>query len=207
MNEDNIPFKDPALAAEFAHHAVRRSYTDGTVLMRPGDPITHIPIVITGTIRILAQGPDGGERYLYHIFPGESCAMSLTCCRTTRTSNVKAVIEEDARLWMVPVTMVDAWMRFPEWSAFVNDTQATRFSELLEAFEMVAFNRLDEQLWDYLLKRVQATGTARLKLTHQAIASELGSPREVITRLLHQLQQRGRVTLGRNEVEVHILAA
>lgn len=197
-------FTDPKLQREFDQVVVRKSLPVGTELMRAGDTITHIPIVVNGSLRILAQDAEGHERFLYHIMPGESCAMSLTCSGTKRISSVMAVVEEDAELLMVPARYMEKWMVYPEWRRFVNDTQAQRFSELLEAIEVVAFSKLDEQLWNYLVKRVQATGNHVLKVTHQDIANELGSPREVITRLLSQLQRRGRVTVARGAIEVHM---
>ena len=197
-------FTDPKLQREFDNVVVRKSLPAGTELMRTGDTITHIPIVEKGSLRILAQDAEGHERFLYHIMPGESCAMSLTCSGTKRISSVMAVVEEDADLLMVPARYMEEWMIHPEWRRFVNDTQAQRFGELLETIEVVAFSKLDEQLWNYLVKRVQATGNHVLKVTHQDIANELNSPREVITRLLSQLQRRGRVTVARGAIEVHM---
>lgn len=197
-------FEDKALQQSYDEVAVHREFPEGTVLMSPGDVITHVPIVVKGSLRILAQDADGHERFLYHILPGESCAVSLTCCTSRRRSSVLAVVEEDAELLMVPADRMDAWMVYPEWRRFVSDTQAQRFGELLETIEVVAFRRLDEQLWDYLTKRAQATGNTLIRVTHRDIAEELNSPREVITRLLNQLQERGRVTLARGAVEVHL---
>ena len=197
-------FTDLKLQREFDSVVVRKSLPAGTELMRTGDTITHIPIVERGSLRILAQDAEGHERFLYHIMPGESCAMSLTCSGTKRISSVMAVVEEDADLLMVPARYMEEWMIYPEWRRFVNDTQAQRFGELLETIEVVAFSKLDEQLWNYLVKRVQATGNHVLKVTHQDIANELNSPREVITRLLSQLQRRGRVTVARGAIEVHM---
>lgn len=197
-------FSDPKLQREFESVVVHRHLPAMTVLMRAGDTITHIPIVRKGSLRILAQDGEGHERFLYHIMPGESCAMSLTCSGTKRISSVMAVVEEDAELLMVPVRYMEEWMVYPEWRRFVNDTQAQRFAELLETIEVVAFQKLDEQLWNYLVKRVQATGSHVLKVTHQDIADELSSPREVITRLLSQLQRQGRVTVSRGSIEVHL---
>ncbi len=197
-------FTDPKLQREFDAVVVRKSLPAGAELMRAGDTITHIPIVEKGSLRILAQDGEGHERFLYHIMPGESCAMSLTCSGSKRTSSVMAVVEEDADLLMVPARYMEDWMVYPEWRRFVNDTQAQRFTELLETIEVIAFSKLDEQLWNYLVKRVQATGTHVLKVTHQDIADELSSPREVITRLLSQLQRQGRVTVSRGALEVHM---
>ena len=196
-------FVDPQLKRDLERVAVLRALPADAELMRPGDTITHIPIVVKGSLRILLQNSEGAERYLYHIFPGESCAMSLSCCRAQRISEVKAVAEEDSELLMIPIAYVDEWMRFPEWTKFISDMQSQRFGELLEALELTAFSKLDEQLWSYLVKRVQATGRNVLEVTHQQVADELGSPREVITRLLHQLQQRGRIALSRHSIRVN----
>ncbi|MDX9751382.1 MAG: Crp/Fnr family transcriptional regulator [Flavobacteriales bacterium] len=197
-------FTDSALRNAFDQVVQRRQVPAGTELMAVGDTITHIPIVRQGSLRILAQDGEGRERYLYHIMPGESCATSLTCCVSKRVSSVRAVVEEDADLLLVPVRYVDEWMAHPEWRRYVNEVQAQRFDELLEAFEVVAFRKLDDQLWNYLVKRAQATGDTTLRLTHQQIADELGSPREVITRLLQQLRAKGMVELGRGVVAVRM---
>ncbi|MFN3875944.1 MAG: Crp/Fnr family transcriptional regulator [Flavobacteriales bacterium] len=184
-------FKTPELAQAVEREALRRKLSAGEVLMTVGEPITHIPIVVSGSLRILAQNAKGQERFLYHIMPGETCAMSLSCCTGNQPSPVVAVVEEDAELLMIPARFMEEWMAYPEWRRFVSDTQNQRFNELLEAIEVVAFSRLDEQLWTYLVKRVQATGDHTLKVTHQEVAQELNSPREVITRLLHQLAHKG----------------
>jgi CRP/FNR family transcriptional regulator len=173
-----------------------------TVIMQPGDLLEFVPIVITGSIRVLLQNENGDEHYLYHIFPGETCAMSLSCCQANKRSEIKAVAEEDTEIWFIPVRFVDEWTRFPEWKKYLSDIQAQRFSELLEAIELMAFSHLDEQLWNYLVKRVQATGSKTLHVTHQEIANELHSPREVITRLLHQLQKQSKLTLSRGAIEI-----
>ncbi|HMN05044.1 MAG TPA: Crp/Fnr family transcriptional regulator [Flavobacteriales bacterium] len=199
-------FIDKDLQQAFDSVVIRRHYPAGTVIMEPGDIISYIPIVEKGSLRILAQDGEGKERFLYHIMPGETCSMSLTCCEARKTSGILAVVEEDADLLMVPARYADEWMVHPEWRRYVGAAQAQRFGELLETIETLAFRRMDDQLWDYLVKRAQATGDALLKVTHQDIAQELGSPREVVTRLLQQLQRKGMVTLSRGAVQVHLHA-
>ena len=200
-------FDEPALKLAFTSVATRRSFRAGTVIMNVGDVITHIPIVEKGSLRILAQDDDGKERFLYHIMPGETCSLSLTCCEARKTSAIMAVVEEDAELMMIPARYADEWMVHPEWRRYAGAAQAQRFNELLDTIEKLAFSNMDAQLWDYLVKRVQATGEPTLKATHQDIAQELGSPREVVTRLLQALQRRGLVTLSRGVIEVHLAAA
>lgn len=197
-------FTDKDLQHSFEAVVAKRSFPAGEVIMQVGDPIAYIPIVSKGSLRILAQDGQGNERFLYHILPGETCAMSLTCCEANRTSSIVAVVEEGAELLMVPARYADEWMVYPEWRRFVGASQAQRFDELLDTVEKLAFLKMDEQLWDYLVKRAQATGENTLKVTHQDIAQELGSPREVVTRLLQQLQRRGLVTLARGSIQVHL---
>jgi CRP/FNR family transcriptional regulator len=203
MMKSPIQFIDKSLNSEIEAVGIHKSFAHENVIMKPGDVVEYLPIVAKGSLRIVIQNAAGEEYYLYHIFPGETCAMSLTCCQAMKRSEVKAVAEEDTELLMIPVRYVDEWYQFPEWKKFVNDTQAQRFSELLETVELMAFSNLDEQLWNYLIHRVQATGNKVLSITHQDIAQELNSPREVITRLLHQLQKRGKVELSRGMITVH----
>jgi CRP/FNR family transcriptional regulator len=150
----------------------------------------------------MLQDKNGAEYFLYHIYPGETCAISLSCCISRRVSEVKAVAEDDMEILFIPVESTEEWMRFPEWKKFVSDTQALRFSELLETIGLIAFSKMDEQLWNYLMRKVQATGNRVLFITHQEIAAELNSPREVVTRLLHKLQEQKKVVLSRNKIEV-----
>ncbi|MFZ1685945.1 MAG: Crp/Fnr family transcriptional regulator [Flavobacteriales bacterium] len=199
-------FTTPELQAAVEREGVKRLVPAGTVVMRTGDRITHIPMVVSGSLRILASNEEGRERFLYHIMPGETCAMSLACCAAERNSSIVAVAEEDSELLLLPKRCVEEWMAWPEWRKFVGNTQTQRFNELLETIEVVAFAHLDEQVWNYLVKRVQATGDRTLKVTHQEIAQELNSPREVITRLLHQLAQHGRIELARGVITVRSTA-
>lgn len=199
-------FNDKDFLQQLNTIAFKRHLHADAVLMQPGDVIQFVPIVLTGSIRVILQNQDGDEYFLYHIYPGETCAMTLTCCQSNKRSEIKAIAEEEVDLLMVPVSKMDEWSRYPEWKKFVSDINAQRFTELLETISLIAFTKLDEQVWNYLVKRVQATGNTTLHITHQQIANELNSPREVITRLLHQLQKQNRVTLSRNVVEVQPLS-
>ena len=128
-------FTTPELQAAFEREGVKRLVPAGTVVMHAGDRITHIPLGVSGSLRILACDEEGRERFLYHIMPGESCAMTLACCAAERTRAIVAVAEEDTEMRLLPVRAVEEWMNWPEWRKFVGGTQAQRFNELLEAIE------------------------------------------------------------------------
>jgi len=198
----NIIFKDPQLVAEFNKNARLKHFAADEVLMYPGDKIVFVPIVVKGSIRVIRANDDAREVFLYHIFPGQTCAMSLNCCRANQKSIIKAVAEDETEVYMIPATLVDEWFRFREWKEFVNNIYAIRFSELIQVIDLIAFSNMDAQLLHYLQKRSEALHTTALHITHQQIADELHTHREAISRLLRQMEQKNLVKLGRNVIEL-----
>ena len=195
-------FTDDSLRQQIQLHGIKKNFHRDAVIMNPGDAIEFMPIVCSGAIRVMIQNSEGHERYLYHIHPGESCAMSLTCCQSMRKSEIHAITEEETEILFVPVQFLEEWTSYRQWKKFLSETQAQRFSELLETIELLAFSKLDEQIWSYLMRRAQAHGSNILKITHQEIALEINTPREVVTRLLHQLRQQGKVEIKRGELHI-----
>ena len=195
-------FNDAKLLAEIDANSRRKSVHKEDVLISTGDEIVFVPLVMKGCLRIMRQDHDGREVFLYHIYPGQTCAMSLTCCQTGKSSMVKAVAEDDTDVLLIPVRYMEEWFKYPEWKAFVNNTFNNRFSDLLQVIDLIAFNNMDKQLLHYLQQRAKANQTQALVITHQQIADELHTHREAISRLLRTLEQKGMVKLGRNTIEV-----
>ena len=195
-------FNDAKLVAEIDANSRRKSVHKEDVLISTGDEIVFVPLVMKGCLRIMRQDHDGREVFLYHIYPGQTCAMSLTCCQTGKSSMVKAVAEDDTDVLLIPVRYMEEWFKYPEWKAFVNNTFNNRFSDLLQVIDLIAFNNMDKQLLHYLQQRAKANQTQALVITHQQIADELHTHREAISRLLRTLEQKGIVKLGRNTIEL-----
>ena len=195
-------FNDAKLVAEIDANSRKKSVHKEDVLISTGDEIVFVPLVMKGCLRIMRQDHDGREVFLYHIYPGQTCAMSLTCCQTGKSSMVKAVAEDDTDVLLIPVRYMDEWFKYPEWKAFVNNTFNNRFSDLLQVIDLIAFNNMDKQLLHYLQQRAKANQTQALVITHQQIADELHTHREAISRLLRTLEQKGMVKLGRNTIEL-----
>lgn len=170
--------------------------------MQAGDDVVFVPIVIKGILRIIRQDGEGREVFLYHLYPGQSCAMAINCCQAHRKSMVKAVAEEETEVLLIPVKLVDKWFRFPEWKNFINSTYGARFAELMDVIDLIAFSNMDKQLLHYLQERSKAAGSPALFITHQQIADELHTHREAISRLLRSMEQKGIVKLGRNSIEI-----
>ncbi len=195
-------FKDTSLQQAFEKNARLKNFSAEEVLMYAGDKIVFVPIVIKGSIRVLRVNAGGQEVFLYHIMPGQTCAMSLNCCQTNKLSMIKAVAEDDTEVYMIPVGLIDEWFKYNEWKEFINNTYAIRFNELLNVIDLIAFSNMDAQLLHYLQKRAQALNTRALHITHQQIADELHTHREAISRLLRTLEQKNMVKLGRNVIEL-----
>lgn len=202
MIKENILFSDAALNAEIEKHGRLRSLKKDEVLVKPGDGILFVPIVLKGSLRIIRQDEEGQEVFLYHLYPGQTCAMSLTCCQSGKTSMIKAIVEEDAEILQVPVNLMEEWYKFPEWKAYISNNYTNRFAELMQVIDLIAFSNMDKQLLHYLQERCKALNTKVLDITHQQIADELHAHREAISRLLRTMEQKKLVKLGRNSIEL-----
>lgn len=202
MSKNHSIFSDPDLKSEIEKSAKHRVIEKGAVLIKPGDDIIFIPIVTKGSIRIIRQDTDGQEVFLYHLYPGQTCAMSLTCCQSGKKSMIKAIAEIDSEILQIPVRLTEDWFKYPEWKAYISNNYNNRFAELLQVIDLIAFNHMDKQLLHYLEERSKALNTRILEITHQEIADELHAHREAISRLLRLMEQKKLVRLGRNNIEV-----
>lgn len=195
-------FTDPQLVEELDKFGRLKTFEKDEYLIEPGDDVVFIPIVLKGCIRILRQDEEGREVFLYHLYPGQTCAMSLTCCQAGKKSMIKAVAEDDTEVLQIPVKQTEDWFKYPEWKAYVSNNYNNRFAELMQVVDLIAFNNMDKQLLHYLQERSKALHTKTLDITHQQIADELHTHREAISRLLRTMEQKGMVRLGRNSIEI-----
>jgi CRP/FNR family transcriptional regulator len=202
MIKHNSIFSDPELNSEIEKNAKRKAIQKGSVLINPGEEIIFIPIVLKGSIRVIRQDLDGQEVFLYHLYPGQTCAMSLTCCQSGKRSMIKAVAEDDAEILQIPIALTEDWFKYPEWKAYISNNYNNRFAELMQVIDLIAFSNMDKQLLHYLEERSKALNTRVLEITHQEIADELHAHREAISRLLRTMEQKKMVRLGRNNIEV-----
>ena len=199
---DKTIFTDPTLLNEIKRYARVKTVTSETIIMSPGDEVLFVPIVQKGVLRIVRQNEEGKEIFLYHLYPGQTCAMAINCCQSHKKSMIKAIAEEDTELLQIPVSLVEDWFKYPEWKAFVNNTYSLRFAELINVIDLIAFSNMDKQVLHYLQERAHAANTRALYITHQQIADELHTHREAISRLLRTMEQKNILKLGRNTIEL-----
>ncbi len=175
----------------------------GQTVIATGSRAEFIPLVITGSLRVMRQDDQGNEMFLYYLEGGETCAMSITCCLENKLSEFLAVAEEDSLLWLIPVQAMDSWVsKYPSFRRFVFTSYQTRFDELLSAIDSVAFMKMDERLYKFLLDTKQASGSYQIHKTHQEIARELNTSRVVVSRLLKKLEQEGKIEQSRNQIDI-----
>ena len=202
MIANNTIFTDRGLLEEIEKYARVKLVQKDRVLMKPGDDVVFVPIVLNGVLRIVRQNEDGKEVFLYHLYPGETCAMAINCCQGQKKSSIKAIAEENTEILQIPVNVIDDWFKYPQWKIFINSTYSKRFAELIEVIDLIAFSNMDKQVLHYLKERAHAAGTSALYITHQIIADELHTHREAISRLLRAMEQKKMLKLGRNTIEL-----
>ena len=198
-----FPQFEPELIEILDKNAIERNFHAGEVIVRTGQYIKSTVLVLNGRIKIYRQNDEGSEFLIYYLGPGEACAVSLICALQSQTSEITAKAVEDTEVLMLPVQLMDELMsKFKSWSHFVIQTYRNRFDEMLTVIDNIAFKNMDERLEFYLKRRNTDSGKLILNLTHQEIADDLNSSREVISRLLKKMEQLGKIKLNRNSIEI-----
>ena len=195
-------FTDVNLLAEIKKFVRTKHLKQDEVLIAPGEKVFFVPIVQKGVLRIVRQGKDGAEIFLYHLYPGQTCAMAINCCQSNKESMIKAIAEDDTDVLQIPVNVLDDWFKYPECKAFVTNTYGSRFGELMDVIDLIAFHNMDKQVLHYLQERARAANSKLIQITHQQIADELHTHREAVSRLLRTMEQKKMLRLGRNSIEL-----
>ena len=179
------------------------SVSKGDLIMDIGDPIPGMPLLISGAIKILRVDDAGDEMLLYFLEQGDSCAMTLGSFFGQTKSDIRAVAEQDSRFVIMPLDKVIEWTGVhTDFRQFVFESFNTRLKELVEAMDSLAFLDLHGRTAKYLDDRVKVNGTTTLATTHAEIAADLHTSRVVVSRILKQLENEGKISLHRNRIEV-----
>ena len=199
-------FKDvfePELLQEIENTGAFGSVKEGEVILDFGQTVRMIPIVLSGILKISRLDEKGNELLLYYIHPMESCAMTFTCCMQHLPSEIKATAEEDVQFIGIPISIMDEWMmKYASWKSFIMKTIRSRFMELLKSIDKIAFQKLDQRLIYYLKEKSNLFDSTLLNISHEQIANDLASSREVISRLLKKLENDKKVILYRNQIKI-----
>jgi CRP/FNR family transcriptional regulator len=174
----------------------------GDVIVREGQFVKVVPIVISGAIRVF-QSKAEREILLYYVEPKQTCMMSLSACFFNNKSPSQAVAIEPTQVLTVPSRFITQWQKeFNSWNDFVIRTFRNRYDELLNTFESVTFDHIDKRVLEYLKSRVSKQSHREIEISHQQLANELGTTRVVISRILKQLELDGMLELSRGSVKI-----
>jgi CRP/FNR family transcriptional regulator len=186
----------PSLAA--LHPAVGpMSVPAGTVLFSANTPCQGFPLVLDGEVKVSRSSGDGRSLELYRVVPGELCLVSSACLFRTQPLSAHGVTTKASTLLLIPPDIFARWLETPAFRNEVLGLFAERMADLTSLIDAVAFHKLDRRLAAALLGHGQL-----LAITHQALADELGTVREIVTRLLRRFEREGWVTLGREQIQI-----
>ncbi|MEO6670321.1 MAG: Crp/Fnr family transcriptional regulator [Ferruginibacter sp.] len=204
--DNNIIFNsifEPALIQEMHEAAEILNFQEGDIIMDYGKYIRMMPLILKGTVKVLRMDENGKEILLYYLSSNESCSMAYSCCMEARKSEVKAIAEDEVELMAIPHIKLDEWLcKYPGWKNYIMRSFNERFLELLKSIESIAFHKLDERLIGYLAEKKRLSGSNVIKASHYLIADELATSRVVVSRLLKQLENDGKILLYRNEIKL-----
>jgi len=190
----------PAVRADFIKESQPFTLPAGRQMLLPGEELAGVGFVSKGVVRVYLVGADGREVTLYHIRPGESCALATSCVLGAASFPACAIVEEDCAGRMVPLEVFRRWVQHqPFWHEHAFRLLSQRMADVLCRFEHAMFARLDERLAGLLLQ-VRTPDTNAVDRTQQAIANELGSAPEVVSRVFRRWSQRGIVRVRRGSV-------
>src|SRR5690606_18534746 len=161
-----------------------RSFLENEIIIDLDQTISHMPLLLHGAIRIMRDDENDGELLLYYLEKGDTCAMTMTCCLGTKTSNIRATAETAGQMVLIPVQRMDDWLaKYPTWRAFVFNSFQDRLDEMMRSIDNLAFKDSKGRLKNYLIEVASVNKARVVNKTHAEIAYQLNTSRVVISRL------------------------
>jgi CRP/FNR family transcriptional regulator len=207
MNEHQLSkyfpaFTEKGLREELLNKCQFHHFEAKTVLMKQGQYVKVLPLVLNGTVKVIKEDNDR-EILMYYIRQGESCIMSISACINNEKSQIKAITESPTDILLIPYELVNSWLlKYPTWNTFVIASYKERFENMLDAFNAVAFQKMDTRLIHYLQEKASITGSSKLKITHEQISTDLATARVVVSRLLKDLENQGKIKQSRGLISI-----
>ncbi|MFM7020153.1 MAG: Crp/Fnr family transcriptional regulator [Aquirufa sp.] len=199
---------EPELQKKIQQVGVIRKFQADDFLMKTGQSIRSAVFVTKGIIKVFREDDEGNEVFMYNLHPGEACAISMTCAARNLNSQIMAKALVDTEVMTIPVELMDEWAsKYKTWYQFVLETYRSRFEELLDTLDHIAFRNLDERLLWYLKQHQKSLKSNTIKVSFTDIATELNSSREVISRLMKKLSEKGHIKINKNQIEIIDLKA
>ncbi|KXH85864.1 Crp/Fnr family transcriptional regulator [Chryseobacterium kwangjuense] len=201
---DKFGFLGENFLNEIQSNAIITDIKAKTEIVREGQKNKYVPFLIKGSIKVFTLN-DGRELIYYYIKPNDSCLMTFASIFTDYTSRVYAVAEEESEVVLIPVSVIQEWLiRFPEINRIFYSEYDRRFSDVMNMVNDAVFHRLDKRVLSYIRQQIAVTGNNPVKITHREIASNLGTSREVISRVLKKVENEGEIVQTREGIKMPV---
>lgn len=197
-----LSFLKPALVDLIIKESSFQSIPKGTEILKEQQYVKVLPIVIEGLVKVYSRFEEK-ELLLYYIEPQQSCVMTFYAALKNTPSRVFANTEEDSKIILIPVKYLPKWLKeYPDFNELFYNQFNLRYSELLDTVGQLLLERMDKRLYDHLKKKLELTNSSSIIMSHSQLANELGTAREVITRVLKKLEIDGKVTQKAGEIRI-----
>ncbi|BFG70965.1 Crp/Fnr family transcriptional regulator [Sediminibacterium sp. KACHI17] len=200
---EHFPFFEKDLQEQIAEAGDVREFDAGEILMKTGQNIRSTMLVISGLIKIFREDEDGNEFFMYYLQPGQACALSMVCAIKQETSQIMAKTSAKTEVITIPLSFMDQWMAgYKTWYHFVVSSYRDRFEDMLQTIDHIAFRNMDERLVFYLQQHQNTLKSNIVSVSFTEIAQELNSSREVISRLMKKLAEKGMIKQHKSHIEI-----
>ncbi|WP_267402165.1 MULTISPECIES: Crp/Fnr family transcriptional regulator [unclassified Chryseobacterium] len=199
---DKFGFLGSDFSSELQKHAIITSIKAKTEIIREGQKNKYVPFLIKGSIKVYSLN-DGRELIYYYIRPNDSCLMTFSSIFTDYTSRVYAIAEDESEVMLIPVSVVHEWLiKYPEINRIFYSEYDKRFSDVMNMVNDAVFHRLDKRVLNYIKQQINITGNNPIKLTHKEIANNLGTSREVVSRVLKKIENEGEILQSKEGIRI-----
>ncbi|MEX6625883.1 Crp/Fnr family transcriptional regulator [Tenacibaculum salmonis] len=193
----HLRITEQELLEELQEKSTITTHKKGDFIIKKNQYIKVLKIVLKGKVRVFQENEER-EILIYYLNDMETCTLSLSACFEDCKSTVNAIIEEDCTILNIPVRFVKDWnFKYKSWNVFTTNTFRYSYNHLINQYSNLAFQPLKDRLFDYLVSKAENTV---IRKSHQELARELGTTREVISRLLKTLEKNNRLHLGQKEI-------
>jgi CRP/FNR family transcriptional regulator, anaerobic regulatory protein len=201
--DDLFPMLEKELLDEIKTVGEIKTFSEDEIIMKTGQYIRSTILILEGLVKIYREDDEGNEFFMYYLEGGKACALSMICAARQEKSELMAKSLKETTVLSIPLTFMDQWMtKYKSWYHFVLGSYRERFEEVLQTIDHIAFRNMDERLLFYLKRNKEKLKTNFLPLTHTEIAQDLNSSREVITRLLKKMSDKGMINMHRQNIEI-----
>ncbi|MEY8021649.1 Crp/Fnr family transcriptional regulator [Muriicola sp. SD30] len=202
LDKNLLSFLKPDLVDLILKESSIREIPKGTEILREQQYVKVLPIVIRGLVKVYSRF-DEKELLLYYIEPEQSCVMTFYAALKNTPSKVFAVTEEDSQILLIPVSLLPDWLKeYPHFNELFYNQFNLRYSEMIDTIRNLLLDKMDKRLYDHLRKKSELMESDSIKMSHNQIANELGTAREVISRVMKKLENDGKITQNSGEIRI-----